>query len=165
MITQSELKQALRYDCDSGELKWLSVRPRSSANVGDIAGCLDHRGYRVIKLNKVRYYAHRLIWLYLHGSFPLHQIDHINGRRDDNREFNIRDVTGSENMKNQKRPKCNNSGVVGVYWFKSFSKWAACIKVNNKQKHLGSFDEFDDAVCARKDAEIKYGFSKNHGRA
>lgn len=31
-----------------------------------------------------------------------------------------------------------------------------------KDKHIGYFTSFSDAVDARKDAEILYGFHKNH---
>jgi hypothetical protein len=50
----------------------------------------------------------------------------------------------------------NTSGVTGVGWNKDSQKWCAYICKNYEQIHLGYFDNFDDAVRARKDAEEKY---------
>uniref|UniRef100_A0AB39C382 HNH endonuclease n=1 Tax=Salmonella phage vB_SE126_1P TaxID=3236703 RepID=A0AB39C382_9VIRU len=41
--------------------------------------------------------------------------------------------------------------------------WVAKIKVDRRKIHLGQFDNFDEAVAARKDAEAAYGFHENHG--
>jgi hypothetical protein len=51
----------------------------------------------------------------------------------------------------------NTSGVTGVNWLKKNKKWRAYITVDNKQINLGSFENKEDAIKARKDAEIKYG--------
>ena len=50
----------------------------------------------------------------------------------------------------------NASGATGVYWHKQSSKWVAFIQNNRKHIHLGSFENFEDAVKARKDGEEKY---------
>ena len=50
----------------------------------------------------------------------------------------------------------NTSGVTGVYWHKQIKKWCAVIRINGKQKHLGSYDNFEDAKRARLQAEEKY---------
>ena len=57
----------------------------------------------------------------------------------------------------------NKSGHSGVMWNKAVSKWIAQIKAKDKNIYLGSFDKKDDAIHARKVAENKYGFHKNHG--
>ena len=51
----------------------------------------------------------------------------------------------------------NTSGVTGVNWLKKNQKWRAYITVGDKQIHLGSFENKEDAIKARKEAEIKYG--------
>lgn len=43
--------------------------------------------------------------------------------------------------------------VVGVCWSKANKKWKAYIKIDGKQKHLGYFDNKEDAIKARKEAE------------
>lgn len=57
---------------------------------------------------------------------------------------------------NTRKHKTNTSGRTGVYWFKRVNKWIAAIVYNGVQIHLGYFVNFDDAVKAREDAEIKY---------
>ena len=50
----------------------------------------------------------------------------------------------------------NSSGTVGVSWDKKTNKWHARIGINGKRIELGKFDNLDDAVRIRKEAEIKY---------
>ena len=78
------------------------------------------------------------------------------------------DVAGSEvnrvtNLRNKKQYTTNTSGVTGVCWHKNKGKWMAQISVKSRFIYLGYFDSFKDAKFARKAAEIKYGFHKNHG--
>jgi hypothetical protein len=47
----------------------------------------------------------------------------------------------------------NQKPYKGVYYSKASGKWFAKITVKGKQIHLGSFNYFEDAVVARKDAE------------
>jgi hypothetical protein len=67
-------------------------------------------------------------------------------------------------MRNAKKPITNSSGYIGVNWHKSAKKWMAQIKVNRKNIYLGLFTNKEDAVEARKEAEVEHGFHKNHGR-
>ena len=83
-------------------------------------------------------------------------IDHINHNTKDNRKSNLRIVTNSQNSMNLKMPINNTSGAVGVSWSKLHNKWEAHISVNKKKKHLGLFDNFGNAVKARKEAEEEY---------
>lgn len=83
-------------------------------------------------------------------------IDHINGITFDNRKNNLRIVNKSQNAMNKGLQNNNTSGATGVYWHKQSNKWIAYIQVNKKHIHLGSFDNFEDAVKARKEAEEKY---------
>jgi hypothetical protein len=73
-------------------------------------------------------------------------------------------VTHAENQRNARLPKHNSSGVVGVLWSPRVNRWRAQISKNGKQVHLGYFDCMDEAVTARKAAEIQNGFHPNHGR-
>ena len=98
------------------------------------------------------------------GSWPEGYIDHFNGVKDDNRWANIKDVSHLENCKNMKRLDRNTSGVTGVSWDKSCSKWVSVISDNNKRIYLGSFSDKGEAVKARKLAEKLYNYNPNHGR-
>lgn len=67
-----------------------------------------------------------------------------------------------KNAINKGRQSNNTSGHVGVSWDKSRNKWESHIKLNNNKKHLGRFDNIDDAIEARLKAELKYfGFNVN----
>lgn len=160
MITQKELKKVLKYSKTTGVFSWKIAR--GGNNIGDKAGTLKD-GYIRIRINNKNYYAHRLVWLYVYGEHPLHHIDHKNHNKNDNRFKNLREVTHKENHKNQSIPKHNTSGIVGVVWHKIAKKWNANIRIDKKLIHLGTFANKKDAIKARKDAEIKYGFHKNHG--
>jgi len=47
---------------------------------------------------------------------------------------------------------------------KANNRWIAKIMVDDNAIYLGSFNSFESAVTARKDAENLYGFHANHGR-
>ena len=110
-------------------------------------------GYCIIRLDDRLYTAHRLAWLYVHGQWPTHQLDHINGNRQDNRLCNLRPATNAENAQNRTR-KSNTSGFPGVR--KTNSKWTAEIKVNYKPIRLGRFDSPEAAYAAYLEAKRKY---------
>ena len=59
---------------------------------------------------------HRVVWAWHHGRLPTMQIDHINGNGFDNRIENLREVSQSENMRNQHRQWKPNkdTGLPGV---------------------------------------------------
>lgn len=64
------------------------------------------------------------------------------------------DGTQPSKIRLDKAPtKANKSGVVGVCWDKSRGKWKADIRFKNKKYNLGRFENFEDAVEARKEAE------------
>lgn len=168
MITQVRLKELIVYTPETGVFTW-KVRTSNCVHVGDIAGsCHTHtsgKSYREIGIAGKLYRAHRLAWLYTHGHFPPREIDHINGDGTDNRLCNLRSVTPSENQRNSRLRSDNSSGTSGVSWQRAARKWVAQIKVDSKSKHLGLFEDLDDAIAARKAAEIEHGFHQNHGES
>lgn len=83
-------------------------------------------------------------------------VDHIDRNRLNNLSSNLRLVTYSQNGMNKGKQSNNTSGIVGVSWDKSRNKWEAHIKINKKKLHLGRFKNKEDAINARKEAEIKY---------
>lgn len=50
--------------------------------------------------------------------------------------------------------KNNTSGVPGVDWWAAKSSWRAAICFKGKRYYLGSYARFEDAVQARKQAEV-----------
>lgn len=180
MLTQEYLKEALTYNPETGVFVW-NKRPRRHFNT--IRGCNTFNGqfagnvaggvtsgkksrteYLQIVLNGKKYKLHRLVWFIETGAFPDKHIDHINGDGLDNRFVNLRDVSNQENHKNSPRQLNNTSGYTGVSWSAQNSKWNAYIKIDGKRKHLGYFNNIDDAVSIRRQHEEKHKFHKNHGR-
>jgi hypothetical protein len=151
-LTQSQLKELLYYDPDTG-LFINKISRGSRALAGAIAGDLNSIGYWRIAINCSRYSAHRLAWLYVYGSWPKDQIDHINRIRHDNRISNLREVTISQNLQNVGLRTDNTSGYKGVCWSNKHRKWQAQIKINNVYLCLGRFKSLDDAIAVRKQAE------------
>ena len=129
------------------------------------AGTTVKAEYLLIRINYIGYLAHRLAWVYMTGEWPTTQIDHINHSGSDNRWINLRDVSSSENSRNSSKYKRNKSGFNGVHFYKARRKWIAYIKHNSKLIYLGVFEDKEDAIDARKAANIKYGFHENHGVA
>ena len=57
---------------------------------------------------------------------------------------------------NKEQQRNNTSGHTGITWHKKAQKWQAYIKINNKNKYLGLYDDIQDAIKAREEAEEKY---------
>lgn len=52
--------------------------------------------------------------------------------------------------------KNNTSGVPGVEWWTRKQRWRATICFKGKRHYLGSYILFEDAVKARKEAEVRF---------
>ena len=101
--------------------------------------------------------------LYLHRAIigierGVGVVDHIDGNPLNNKRENLRVCSVGENNRNINpySRKNNKSGRVGVFWHAKLKKWVAVIRHNNVLKHIGVFEQFDDAVSARVEAEKKY---------
>jgi hypothetical protein len=135
--------------------RWAGKRAMTAKNeLGYLHGPLLGRKFK----------AHRIAWAIETGEWPP-LIDHINKCPSDNRLCNLRPSSKMDNAKNQKLPSRNTSGVLGVCWDKSRNLWEAKIKTDGKLVHLGRFVTLEEAAAARAAANVKYGFSENHGRA
>lgn len=88
------------------------------------------------------------------------EVDHINGISNDdicdNRKSNLRVVTRSQNNMNHSIRKDNTSGHTGVSWNKAKNKFEVEICVNGNRIKLGRFNNIEDAIKVREEAEIKY---------
>lgn len=153
MITKDELMAVLNYDPETGVFTW---RVKMSQKMpGSRAGNLQPHGYIKIRINRRHYYAHRLAWLYMSGEWPKEEVDHINGDRSDNRWANLRAASRNENQCNVRLSVANTSGVRGVVWCKSTSRWRAQIKLRRKMFHVGRYDSIEEAAAAYADAARK----------
>lgn len=159
------IRELLAYGPSDGAFYWLKNRKGNPApRAGDVAGGTRPDGYRYIGIDGRRYYAHRVAWLLVYGPIPGGmEIDHIDHNPSNNRISNLRLVTKSANRKNRARDRRNKSGANGVYWAKHAKAWCAQIRHNRHTKNLGYFKNIDEAIAARKAAEVALGFHINHG--
>jgi len=141
------VRSILAYDGETGLFIWREAR--GCKQKGALAGTISAgrgRPYRQIKINRRFYYAHKLVWLVVHGAWP-DQLDHINGDSLDNRLANLRLCTMSQNKANSRTYKNNTSGFKGVS--RHGDKWRAYLNVNGTRINLGVF-------CTRSDAALAY---------
>ena len=171
--SQGRLLEILDYNPLTGSLVW-KTRPLDTFSNPDRGNSWNSRhagkaaftyvtsqGYLRGTIDGVHYQAHRIIWKMVCGYDPIF-LDHDDGSRSNNVFGNLQEASKQKNGQNCKKAANNTSGTTGVY--PKRSKWRASIKVNGKDKSLGSFATYEEAVSARKAAEVAYGFNPNHGR-
>jgi hypothetical protein len=160
-LTHHRLVELIAYEPTTGVFIARCRRPHSALKVGDVLGTPRKRdGYHIIGIDKVTHQAHRLAWFYVYGSWPLNQIDHINGEKSDNRIANLRDVNSSMNMQNQVVGSMKKKvGFLGVSMHKS-GKYQASIQLAGRPSYLGLYDSPEEAhtVYLTKKREIHPGF-------
>lgn len=173
-FTKEYLSQCIVYGKRTGTITWL-FRPRShftsissfntwnEKNAGEIATKENANGYQAIYLDGRTILAHHAAFILVNNEKPT-EVDHINGIRSDNRWENIRTVTRLENTKNRKVRSDSVSGICGVQQRSDSGRWRAKITHNGKRINLGQFDTKEQAIDARKKAEIEFGYHENHGR-
>ena len=164
-LTQSELKELLHYDPDTGVFTWKVQK--SHKLPGSLAGSRfkDCRKYYWrIGINGKSHQAHRLAWLYVYGEFPKGVIDHIDHDSLNNRVSNLRDVDMSINLKNAKLYSNNHTGINGVTYCPERRNFKVTMSIDRKCKTVGRYNDFFEACCCRKSAEYLHGYHENHGR-
>jgi hypothetical protein len=114
----------------------------------------DAHGYLKIRIDRRNYLLHRLAWLYVHGCWPVGQIDHRDLNPANNAISNLRDATHAQNKQNSRGLR--GDGLKGVRL--SHGKWQASIRVNGRRLHLGTFSAPESARAAYVAAA-----SKHHG--
>lgn len=155
-IDAAELRRLLDYDPESGTF---TRRVKSgNARAGDRAREGVHPGgYRVISVGGNRYLAHRLAWLHVHGRWPRHEVDHIDGDKANNRLGNLREATRSENAQNVPWRRSQTSRFPGVSWDASRGKWKAAIRIGPGERiYLGRFSREEDAAAAYLEARRRH---------
>lgn len=147
MISLETVKENVHYNPVTGIFIWL-VSNSNRVKIGDIAGVKDKSGYIKIGIKGKKYLAHRLAWFYVYEEWPK-ELDHKDQIRDHNWIDNLRELTNQYNQRNTGNRKNNKSGIKGVTFNKQNQKWFSSIMVDKRSKYLGSYSDFDEAVCAR----------------
>lgn len=168
MITFDTVNSLVRYEPETGHFFW-KVSRHNGIYAGDRAGSVfvnRHNGKSYVKLHLARHHlvAHRVAVLLMTGSFPEHEVDHIDGNGTNNVYTNLRTATRQINAQNYRKRKDCKTRQTGVKPSVTAGKWVAKINVNGSRMHLGTFLSEDEAIAARKQAEVEYGFHPNHGQ-
>ena len=153
---QRWLDELFVADFKNGILYWKKRFDRSrswnSRYSGMPAGTLNACGYVHIVIGDKSDYAHRIIWAMYYGSWPVHQIDHKDRNRSNNRIENLREATCQQNRANKPVRSDSTTGIKGIS--PKRKKWQARIA----GKNLGVFDTQREASDAYdRAAHIKYG--------
>lgn len=176
MLDINTLRELIAYDALTGDLRWKTRGEEYFSSARDCAAwngryadsralnTLWKSGYRAGHISGKTYLAHRVAWALHTGSWPSLQIDHIDGDRGGNKAANLRVVSPAGNQRNVKQRVDNTTGAKGVDFRKASGRWRARIVHQGNRITLGLFDNFEDAVAARKQAEIDFGYHPNHGR-
>lgn len=157
-IQLDEASRLWAYDHETGRLTWRIATKGHGGGIspGSDAGTIKD-GYIQVGTKGRQYRVHRIAWLLMTGRHAPSDmdIDHINGKRADNRWSNLRLATRSQNNTNRKSAK-TSSGVNGVYQRPDTGKWHARVTVNYRVILLGQFATKDEAVAARIAGEIEH---------
>lgn len=168
MLTYEAVDQLLSYNPDNGEFRWKVAR-HNGIYPGDPAGSVHvnrHNGKSYLRIHVCRktVFAHRLAVLLTTGFMPSGEVDHEDGNGLNNCWGNLRVVNRQLNAQNYRKRKDNTSGCPGVKRSPTAGRWCAGIRINKQYFHIGTFLRIEDAIAARKAAEILFGFHPNHSQ-
>lgn len=136
-LTVERLREVLDYDPETGLFHW-RVRLAHRIHIGDVAGVIMNTGHRKINIDGKPYLASRLAWLYMHGKWPKHEIDHKDRSPGNDVFENLREATHAENSRNRGAHRDSKQKFLGVEKHHT-GRYAARICVDGKRYWLGLF--------------------------
>jgi hypothetical protein len=161
--TQKRLKELFDYDPPTGKL---SIKERRrGVKQGQEAGCVHQHGYRIVKIDRTPYRAHRIIWKWMTGDDPKdYQIDHIDLDRSNNTWDNLRLATNQENRFNCPLRVDSTTGLKGVCWDKRARRFRSSIRLDGRLIYLGNFitDTEAHAAYCKAAAELHGQYARTH---
>ena len=166
MVTVEQFEELFYRDPDGIRIYWKVNQ--GSAQVGDEAGSITGGGYVYIVINRVAHRRANLNWLLYTGKWLKrgYLLDHKDQDKLNDHISNLREVQYGDNNKNYPMLCTNTSGHTGISIRETKTKgtrYVASICADCTPIQIGTFDTFEEAVSARKEAEKQYGFHPNHG--
>ena len=171
MSEETELREYMRdhFDVDlipDGVFKRTRKGRGPRGYVGALAGCFKPNGH-AIGINNKTYLANRLVWLWVHGSWPSDYLNHLDQNLYNNKIHNLKVSTISEIARNCKRSIKNTSGCTGVSFTvnpKHKKKpWRVGVKSESIDGYSKYFAHLADAVMMAHIKRKEFGFHPNHG--
>ena len=114
---------------------------------------IDQRGYARTYMKGETILMHRMIMGVLNEKKV---VDHIDGNKLNNKRENLRVCSQLQNTMNRKKNTRNSTGYTGVCFNKKANKYVANLNYNHRRIYLGLFETIEEAVEARKKAELFY---------
>ncbi len=153
------LRSLFSYCRETGLLTRNSTGKGGNAPKGSSVGCPNKSGHLRVKIGSRGYAVHRLIWFMETGVDPAEKVvDHKDLNPANNKWDNLRLVDHPTNSLNSDRV---NKSVTYPGVHKRRGKWLARIGVNYTRVHLGYFDTKEEAIAARKAAEVRLATERN----
>jgi hypothetical protein len=156
---QHVVQHWLSYDRGSGVFTWQREPRPIRPLIGKTAGSSGTRGYVLICLpGHAQVGAHRLAWIYVHGSIPDGmEIDHRDGNPSNNAIDNLRLATSSQQKMNKKVQSNNRSGLKGAYYHAAHKgkKWRSQIRSGGRIVFLGYYETAEEAHSAYAEAALR----------
>lgn len=143
VVARELLYTLFDVDLANGTFTWKSPPPGHPRLLGTEAGSARpnrSKSYWVIKIGGKAFKRSRMIFLAVHGHWPSPCVDHINGNSLDDRIFNLREATVTENAWNHKGRARRQSLPMGVRLVAKSGRYQARISFNGRQIHLGAYD-------------------------
>jgi hypothetical protein len=155
-IAHTELLKLLEYNPQTGLFTWLKTLS-NRAVAGRLAGVGTPVRYGAIRINGVKYPAHKLAIYWYSGIYPFEDVDHRDGRRDNNSIENLRAAGSLINSQNMRSASKNNKvGLLGVAFDPRTGRFRAQILAKGIKYHLGRFATPEEAHAAYLQAKRKY---------
>ena len=147
MLTQAQVRYWFDYNPATGVLTW---RVRASRNVfaGQRAGGEAYAGMplklqrRQVRINRVGYNEANVIWLWMTGVWPSHEIDHVDNNPVNNVWSNLRLATSSNNQANKPGRRSNR---LKWAYVTPQGKYQAQVRIDYTLHCLGTYDTEQEA--------------------
>ena len=144
-LTAKRARELFTYDPQTGILR-RKIGLRKTSHADGSVGHIGSHGYLMVTADAYPYCVHRIIVLIMTGKWP-NWTDHADMNKLNNKWSNLRNATPRQNSGNQLGRKTSKSGRKGVEPHHT-GKWCARIRQKGRQRHLGLFENIEDAAAA-----------------